>query len=135
MGLSVFGDNPATLTSFSDPGVGGGDDFRMAEHVGAWVIVSVQGPKEVTTSQYGLKTAIACDVVVLDQKKEGQGEKFENVLIFNAAPVDQMKGLAGQTVAATIESYNTKQGGKAPKFGEPTPEVVKAAEAYLAAQG
>lgn len=134
MGLSVFGDSsPAGLSSFVDTGVGG-DDFRMAEHIGAAVIVTVHGPKEVNTTNYGLKTAISCDVVVLDDDK-GNGTRYENVLIFNAAPVDQMKGSAGQTLAATIGSYDTKQGGKAPKFEEPTPEVVKAAEAYLKANG
>lgn len=132
MGLSVFGDSPAGLSAFEDPGVGGGDDFRMAENIGASVIVTVHGPKEVSTANYGVKTAISCDVVVLRDDK-GNGDKFENVLIFNAAPVDQMKGSAGQTLAAKIGSYDTKQGGKAPKFEEPDAAVVAAAEAYLKA--
>lgn len=132
MALSVFGNDPAGLSSFVDSGVGDGDDFRMAEHVGASVIVTVHGPKEVTTNKYGLKTAISCDVVVLGEK-EGEGTKYENVLIFNAAPVDQMKSSAGQTLAAKIGDYETKQGGRAPKFEEPTDEVIKAAEAYLKA--
>jgi hypothetical protein len=133
MALSVFGDKPAGLTSFVDSGVTG-DDFRMAEHVGKAVIVSVRGPVEKATANYGVKTAISCDVVVLDDDK-GNGTKYEDVLIFNAAPVSQMKDKAGQTIAAVIVSYDTKQGGQAPKFDEPTADVVKAAEAYLAKKG
>lgn len=134
MALSVFGDKPAGLSAFTDPGVSGGDDFRMAEHVGSAVIVTVHGPKEVNTSRYGLKTAISCDVVVLEDDK-GNGTAYKDVLIFNAAPVDQLKGSAGQTLAAVIGSYESKSGTKAPKFEEPTADVVKAAEAYLAKNG
>lgn len=130
MALSVFGDKPAGLTAFTDSGTGDGDDFRMAEHIGDAVIVTVHGPKEVNTARYGLKTAISCDVVVLDGK--GGGTKYEDVLIFNAAPVDQLKNKAGQMIAATIGSYESKSGTVAPRFEEPTPEVVKAAEKYLA---
>lgn len=133
MGLNVFGDKPAGLTAFTDPGPGGGDDFRIAEHIGSAVIVTVHGPKEVATS-YGPKTAISADVVVLEDDK-GAGTRYADVLIFNAAPVDQMKSQAGQTLAAVIGSYETKQGGKAPRLEAPSPEVVKAAEAYLAANG
>lgn len=127
MGLSVFGSQPAGLVPFNES-MGGGDDFRMAEHAGAAVIVSVQGPKDVSTS-YGPKTAIACDVVEL--APDGSGQKYSDVLIFNAAPVDQLKGLAGQQIVAVIGTYETKQGGKAPRFEAPTPEVIAAAEKYM----
>lgn len=129
-GLNVFGSQPAGLTAF-DESMGGGDDFRLAENVGKALIVSVHGPKEVSTS-YGPKTAISCDVVVLAE--DGTGTPYTNVLIFNAAPVDQMKGLAGQKVVAIVGTYETKQGGKAPRFEAPTPAIIAAAEKFEAAQ-
>lgn len=131
MGLSVFGSAPAGLTPF-DPGRGGDNDFRLAEHVGSAVIVKVQGPEEVKTS-YGLKTAVKCDVVVLDKGLDGKGTVYSDCLIFNAAPVDQIKGLAGQMIVATVGTYETKQGSQAPRFEAPTPEVIAAAEKFEAA--
>jgi hypothetical protein len=130
MGLNVFGSNPAGLTPFNEK-QGGGDDYRLAEHIGANVIIAIAGPKEVTTQRYGVKTAISCDIV--DLASDGTGKEYKDVLIFNAAPVDQLKGLAGQTIVATIGSYETKSGGSAPRFEAPSPEVVAVAEKYTAA--
>ena len=128
--LNVFGSQPAGLIPF-DGSQSGGDDFRIAENVGKTLIVKVHGPKEVNTS-YGEKTAISADVVVLGE--DGNGEAFSNVLIFNAAPVDQLKGHAGQSIVATVGTYETKQGGDAPRLEAPSPEAVALAEKYEAAQ-
>lgn len=126
--MNIFGDKPASLTTFADREQGSGDDFRIAEHVGKGVIVSVHGPKEVQTANYGVKTAISADVVVLNA--DGTGQEFKDALIFNAAPVDQLKGYAGQSIVAQVTTYTAKSGTQAPKFEAPTPDVQKAAETY-----
>lgn len=130
MGLSVFGENPAGLKAFKDDGPSG-DEYRLAENVGKSLIITVIGPKEITTKRYGVKTAVMCDLVELQD--DGTGKPFKNIAIFNAAPVDQLKPLAGQTIVATIGTYEKKSGGQAPRFEEPTPEVVAAAEKCMKA--
>lgn len=124
MALSVFGSAPATLTPFEE-GSGGGDRIRLLDFVGESAIFEIVGPKEVKTS-YGVKTAIECSVTVL----KGDGLVFRDALIFGAAPVDQMKGLAGQTIVAEIEAYDTSQGGKAPRLKAPSPAAVEAAAKF-----
>lgn len=122
-GISVFGSEPAGITAFSESGPSGGDDFRLAENIGADLLVSVTGPKEVTTS-FGVKTAIQCERIV----RLSDSAVFRDVLIFNAAPVDQLRDKAGQMLVVSVSSYETKQGGKAPRFIPPSAEAVAAAE-------
>ena len=127
-GLSVFSSNPAGLQPFSD-NFGEGDDFKMVDHIGKIVIVTVKGPEEVETKLYGRKTAIKADIITV----EADGpKKYSDVLIFNAAPVKQLADKAGQTFAAQIVTYKTKQGGQAPKFDAADAEQTKAAEAAWA---
>ena len=128
--MNIFGDQPATLAAFQERPVGG-DDFRLAEHVGKGVIVEVLGPKEVQTNLYGVKTAVNVNVVVLEA--DGTGRRYDDALIFNAAPVDQLKGLAGQKIVAQVTSYKSKQGTQAPKFEAPSEAVQAAANKYVAA--
>ena len=128
MGLNVFGSAPAGLTAFKE----GGDDFHLVDHVGKHAIFQVMGPEEVNTAKYGLKTAVKAEVAVLDGSDVIE---FADVLIFNAAPVSQLKGLAGQTTVALIEQYETKQGNMAPRLAEPTPAAIAAAEAHLKKKG
>lgn len=128
--MNIFGDTPASLATFQES-QRGGDDFRMAEHVGKGVILTVLGPKEVQTNLYGPKTAINVNVVVLEA--DGTGKKYDDALIFNAAPVDQLKGLAGQTLVAQVTTYETKQKSRAPKFEAPSAAVQEAAKKYHAA--
>ena len=123
--MNIFGDQPKTLTAFEDKG-SSGDSFRLAEHVGKGAIVTVIGTKEVNTANYGKKTALNVDVVVLDDEPA----EFKDALIFNAAPLDQMKGYAGQTVVVDIVTYQSKSGTKAPKFEAPSEETQKRANAY-----
>lgn len=129
--VNVFGSGPKGLQPFTDKGFDG-DDFRLVEHVGKAAIFKVHGPKEITTNRYGVKTAIQADVVVLDA--DGEGKEFSNVLIFNAAPVDQLKGLTGQEVVAQIEEYESNAGGKAPRLAEPSQASIAAAEKFQAAK-
>jgi hypothetical protein len=124
--LNVFGSAPAGLTPFGESEKGEGDRIRLLDFVGESAIFEIVGPKEITTTNYGVKTAIECSVVVL----KGDGLRFEDCLIFGAAPVDQMKGLAGQTIVAEIEAYDTKQGGKAPRLKAPSEAAIAAAKAY-----
>src|SRR5690606_34227166 len=64
-GLSVFSSNPAGLQPFSD-NFGEGDDFKMVDHVGKTVVVTVKGPEEVETKLYGRKTAIKADIITVE---------------------------------------------------------------------
>lgn len=127
--MNIFGDNPKTLTSFEDKGGDGGPDFRIAEHVGKGLIISVIGTKEVQTANYGKKTAVNVDVVVLDDTPL----EFKDALIFNAAPVDQLRGYAGQTIVADVVTYTAKSGTKAPKFDAPSEDTQERANAYTEA--
>ena len=129
MGLSVFGDAPASLVPFAESG--GGDKFSPLEHVGANLLIRVVGPKEVTTG-YGVKTAIECSEIVVITGK-GEPVRFSDALIFSAAIVDQLRGRAGQVTVAKVVTYETKQGGKAPKLDAPDADAVKVAESILAA--
>lgn len=122
--MNIFGSEPATLSAFKDREVGG-DDFRLAEHVGKGVVLTVHGPKEVTTANYGVKTAISVDAVVLEA--DGTSKSFQDALIFNAAPVDQLRNYAGQTIVAEIETYTAKSGTKAPRLKAPSDAIQKAA--------
>lgn len=124
MALNVFGSAPAGLQAFEDKGFGG-DDFRLVEHIGKAGIFKVQGPQDVNTRN-GLKTAIKADVTIFDG--EGGSQEFSDVLIFNMAPVDQLKPYAGQEIVALIGEYESKSGGKAPKLEAPTQAVIAAAE-------
>lgn len=128
MSLNVFGDQPASLAAFKDREMSNGDDFRIAEHVGKVVILKVHGPKDVQTANYGVKTAISLDAVVLDD--EGKGTEFTDALVFNAAPVDQLKGYAGQTIVAVVDSYTAKSGTKAPRLAAPNEEQQALAAKY-----
>lgn len=127
---SIFGDKPAGMTPFAESG-STGDDFRISEHVGKTAIFTIHGPVEKQTNLYGVKTAISLDVVVLNA--DGSGTPFKDSLVFNAAPVDQMKGLTGQTIIATIESYKSKQGTMAPRLAVPDAAAQALAEAYAKA--
>lgn len=125
MSVSVFGSQPKGLVAFADNG-GGGDDFRLLEHVGKVAVFEVQGPESVTT-QYGDKTAIRANVTVVG------GGTYTDVLIFNSAPVDQLKGSTGQKVVAAIEEYKGMggKGAAAPRLVAPSAEQLKAAESAL----
>lgn len=125
--LNIFGSQPASLSAFKDREIGG-DDFRLAEHVGKGLIIKVHGPKEVQTANYGVKTAISVDVVVLNA--DGSGQRFEDALIFNAAPVDQLRGYAGQTIVAEVVTYTAKSGTQAPKLDAPSDATQKLAENF-----
>lgn len=129
MSVNVFGSAPAGsngLEAFADKGFDG-DDFRLVEHVGKSAIFTVHGPKNVNTRN-GAKDAVQVDVVVLDGDK---GQKFDNVLIFNQVPVDQLRGLSGRTTVAAITTYETKSGGQAPKLDAPSESDLAAAKKYL----
>ena len=125
--MNIFGSEAKTLTAFEDKG-GEGSDFRLAEHVGKGAIISVIGTKQVKTANYGEKTAVNVDVVVLTDEPQ----EFKDALIFNAAPVDQLKAYAGQTVVVDIVTYTAKSGTKAPKFEAPSEDTQKRAQAYNA---
>lgn len=127
---SIFGDKPAGLTPFTESG-STGDDFRIAEHVGKTLILTIHGPVEKSTNLYGVKTAISLDAVVLNA--DGTGTPYKDSLVFNAAPVDQMKGLAGQTIIATVEAYKSKTGTMAPRLAAPDEAAQALAAKYTAA--
>ena len=132
--LNVFGSKPAGsegLVAFADKGFDG-DDFRLIEHVGKAAIIRVHGPEQVNTKN-GLKTAVKADVTVIGN--DGNGQKYENVLIFNQVPVQQLSEYAGQTTVARIDTYETKQGNTAPKLDDATEADVKAATAILSGGG
>lgn len=125
--MNIFGSDPAALQTFQEREIGG-DDFRLAEHVGSTAIFKVHGPKEVQTANYGVKTAVSVDVVVLNE--DGSGKEFSDALIFNAAPVDQLRDYTGQTIVATVATYTAKSGTKAPKLEAPTEAAQALAKAY-----
>ncbi len=129
MGFSVFGDQPKGLTPFEETAP---EDrrpsLRLLDHVGKAAIFTIAGPVEKNT-KYGLKTAVSCPVVVvLDGKNEPV--VYTDSLIFGQAPVDQLKGRAGQTIVALIGSYDSATGGKAPRLEAPTAAALAAAEEY-----
>lgn len=138
----VFGAKPAGLTPFAETDPEDRDDFRISDHIGRTVIINVVGPTEIETNDYGTKTAIECSVVLLDEDGKGGGTVFDDVLIFNSAPVAQLKKLAGQRIVALVDQYETKQSKSrknkkdgpqmAPRLDTPSPEMVKAAELYEA---
>lgn len=130
MATSVFGSAPKGLVKFEEASSEDRDDFRLSEHVGKVAQFIVAGPEQVSTGKYGEKTAIRCEVKLNDG---GAIKTYTNVLIFNAAPVSQLKGLTGQAPIAAIVQYESKTGTVAPKLDTPTDEQVAEFERLLAA--
>lgn len=135
MGFNVFGDEAKSLVPFEETAPEDrGPNLRLLDHVGKAGIFTVAGVKEVQTQRYGMKPAIEVpEAVILDS--DGSSEVFTDQLVFGTAPVDQMKGRAGQTFVAIIGSYESKSGTVAPRLEAPTQAAVKAAEAYVAGKG
>lgn len=132
MALNVFGSAPASLVPF-DEAAPSGDSFKPIEHIGASVIFSVEGPDTIATKYDPAKSVVRCaKVVVLDRSLNGEGKALSNIVVFATAIVDQLKNLTGQTTVATIGSYETKQGGEAPRLEAASREAIAAAEKYLA---
>jgi len=124
--VNIFGggETKPTLTAFSEASFSDGDRFALREHIGAVLLITVYGPQMVNTS-YGEKKAVKVDVQTLD------GRTYKDALIFNSAPVSQLDAHAGQTIAVKVEEYKSNQGTMAPKFGTPSAEELKAAEAVI----
>lgn len=127
MSLNVFGADGG-LEPFEDSAPGDGPEFRMRDHVGKTVVVSVKGTKTVKT-KFGEKTGVSAAVKVIE--KDGAVD-YPDALIFSAAVVQQMTDKAGRTTVATIESYPTDYGNDGYKFAAPTAKQIAEAEAALA---
>lgn len=132
MTLNVFGSAP--LQAFQESGPGDGPDFAIAEHLGRTLIIQVSGPIEKQTNDYGVKTAIECPSIV-SLGADAEGTVYEDVLIFQSAPVSQLRKLGGQTIVATVVTYQPKRKGAktAYKLDAPSAEQAAAAEAYVKA--
>lgn len=128
--VNVFGAAPKAVAFAEEAG----DDFTLADYEGATVVLDVVGVEQVDTKKYGAKPAVRFSrVVVLG---EGEPVVFDDVLLFQSAPVNQMKRLAGQRgIVASVVSYSNDHGGPFYKFGTPEPAGLAAAEKFLAADG
>jgi hypothetical protein len=123
----VFGSKPK-VKPFREPDPEDRDSFVMSENVGASVLVKVHGTEEIETKKYGTKPAARLDVTNLET-----GETARDVLIFSAAVVSQVRQYdGGDLFVAEVESYESSYGTTGYKFGEPSKETVKVAEAFLA---
>lgn len=132
-GVSVFGAAPAAgLVPFAEPEQG--DDFVLKEHEGATLILDVVGVIQKETKLYGVKPAVELTRVV-SLKAGREPQVFSNVLLFQSAPVSQLRASAGQTVVAEVVSYATKQGGTAYKLGPTDPAGLSAAQKFIDAEG
>lgn len=124
--FDVFGAAPKAVAFAEEAG----DDFTLADYEGATVVLDVVGVEQIDT-KYGVKSAVRFSrVVVLG---EGEPVVFDDVLLFQSAPVNQMKRLAGQRgIVASVVSYSNDHGGPFYKFGTPEPAGLAAAEKFLA---
>lgn len=125
MSLDVFG-NGGELEGFVQP-ERDGDDFVVKDHVGATLVLSIVGAKTVKTKAYGEKDAIECDVAVIGD--DGSVTEYPDSLIFSTAIVGQLRKMAGRTMAATIEAYQSDYGTTGYKLGEPNAKQLAAAKA------
>jgi len=104
--------------------------FRLVDHVGEIVILKVHGVDQFRTKLYGVKPALVVDATLLTE--DGQpGERFEQALIFNQTPIDQLEEFAGETTGARIEAYETPS-GQAVRLGELTDDELEIVETAIA---
>ena len=127
MALKVWGDATPGLTPFEE--AQGGDSFAVADHVGDVVVIDVDEAKTIGT-KYGDKTAISARIAVVDEA--GAATVYEDALLFNAAIVAQLKSKVGDTIVATIISYQSNFGTTGYKLGTPTKNEFKQAQIYAA---
>lgn len=96
-----------------------GDKFRLSDHVGTTLAITVQSVEEEVNTKYGLKDAIKADVTIVDGLMAGMD--FGDVLLFQAAVVNSLRDFVGddepvvaKVIETTSKSGNTYLGLAAP---------------------
>jgi hypothetical protein len=132
MAPKVFGEDSSKLLAFSEPEQTDFDNFAMADHVGAVVVVKVGGIEAITTKAYGDKPAARLDVRVIDRKAKKIAHEFSDVLVFSAAVVKQVEQYArGDEFVAEVAVYKSKFGTNGYKFDAPATADIAAAAVAL----
>lgn len=96
---------------FNDPGVGG-DRIDYEAVNGALLLFTVHAVEDGITTTFGEKTAVRCDVAVLDGPLKG--EVFDNALVFPLVLLGQLKGSVGEMVIGRLGKGTAKPGQKPP---------------------
>lgn len=125
MPADIFDDTPATLAPLDEEVET--PQFRLADHVGQLAVFDVKNIETVTT-KYGDKEAARVDVFLVDD-----GTQYNDALLFNTAPVQDLAAVAGRRVVRRIESYLSKKWNKEVlRLRKPTAEELAAAKKALA---
>jgi hypothetical protein len=103
--------------------------FRLLDHVGEISILKVYGIQRVK-NRFGIKPAVEVDVTLLGDDFQ-PGERFEGALIYNQVPIRQLTKFAGETIAARIETCETRRGGQAPMLSDLSDDELDAVEQLI----
>ena len=122
---NIFGSSSAAtaVKAFEESNPADFDDWRIGDHVGAHILITVKAIESVETS-FGVKDAVRHDVVHYDENGKA-GLSAEDILTFSAAVVRDLRQYEGQSVFAKVGTYEAK------KYKKIAPCLVAPDAAYL----
>lgn len=112
---------------FSDPSTATGIQWKDLHN--ALVLVKVHAIETDINTVHGLSNAVRADVIVLDDKADGdvaEGEEYTDTLVFPKVLQSQLKGRVGGMVLGRVAQGNKKPGQSAPWTLNPASDADKA---------
>lgn len=118
------------MSAFASPGTPG-SGIKLADHLGALLLVEVLGVETGIPTTFGDSDAVKANVHVIDG--DGAGTDYDDTLIFPKVLQSQLKKSVGQKVLGRLGQGQAKPGQSAPwLLNEATAEDVTKAEAWVA---
>lgn len=108
-----------------------GDGIQFKDHLGALLLIEVLGFEEKIKTSFGENDAVRANVHVIDGP--GEGDSYDDTLIFPRLLVSQTKKAIGQKILGRLGQGNAKPGQSAPwLLNEATAEDTAKAEKWVA---
>lgn len=96
------------------------DSFKVADHIGRLVVITVNGFDDIET-KYGARFTVKADVTVCDGILAGKD--YTNILIFSAGIYQDLKGSKpGDSIAARIVEISLRNGASTYALESPRTE-------------
>lgn len=116
--------------TFSEPGVGGGDQFAPGELNGSLLLITVHEETQEIETKFGAATAIRADIAVLDGARKG--DVIADTLIFPKMLKGQLRGSVGGKVLGRLGQGENKKGNPPWQLAAPTDADKETGHKYLA---
>lgn len=89
---------------------GGSGTFSPSDHVGAVVLIAVRAFHSQLPGSFGTRDAVEAGVDIISEPRNPvmAGQRYENVLLYGVALVDELKDKAGQQVLGRLMAKPTR---------------------------